>query len=126
MSAARERGELAGAPKKRGPARRVVDPRDTMLAEELVMRQESYNVREFRRNRHGPDCTLGLWRRMLGRRAEQRPLALGEQFPQERQLLHRRGAVPAAELREFREEGVDLAATGCAAASRRGARWMWR
>src|SRR5205085_7863929 len=26
--AARARGELAGAPKKRGPARRVVDPRD--------------------------------------------------------------------------------------------------
>ena len=32
--AARERGELAGAPKKRGPARRVVDPRDTKLAEQ--------------------------------------------------------------------------------------------
>src|SRR2546422_11366213 len=31
---ARERGELAGAPKKRGPARRVVDPRDTQLAEQ--------------------------------------------------------------------------------------------
>src|SRR3989442_1595797 len=30
--AARERGELAGAPKKRGPARRVVDPRDKKLA----------------------------------------------------------------------------------------------
>ena len=30
--AARERGDLAGAPKKRGPARRVVDPRDTKLA----------------------------------------------------------------------------------------------
>jgi transposase len=29
---ARERGELAGAPKKRGPASRVVDPRDTKLA----------------------------------------------------------------------------------------------
>jgi transposase len=32
--AARERGELAGAPKKRGPARRVVDPRDKQLAEQ--------------------------------------------------------------------------------------------
>ena len=32
--AARERGELAGAPKKRGPARRVVDPRDKKLAEQ--------------------------------------------------------------------------------------------
>ena len=31
--AARERGDLAGAPKKRGPARRVVDPRDQKLAE---------------------------------------------------------------------------------------------
>ena len=31
--AARERGELAGAPKKRGPARRVVDPRDKRIAE---------------------------------------------------------------------------------------------
>jgi transposase len=31
---ARERGELAGAPKKRGPARRVVDPRDAKLAEQ--------------------------------------------------------------------------------------------
>ena len=30
--AARERGELAGAPKKRGLARRVVDPRDKKLA----------------------------------------------------------------------------------------------
>jgi len=32
--AARERGELAGAPKTRGPARRVVDPRDKKLAEQ--------------------------------------------------------------------------------------------
>jgi len=32
--AARERGELAGAPKKRGPAQRVVDPRDKKLAEQ--------------------------------------------------------------------------------------------
>jgi transposase-like protein len=32
--AARERGELAGATKKRGPARRVVDPRDKKLAEQ--------------------------------------------------------------------------------------------
>src|SRR3989442_8946844 len=32
--AARERGELAGAPKKRGPARRGVDPRDKKLAEQ--------------------------------------------------------------------------------------------
>src|SRR5216683_2935234 len=32
--AARERGELATAPKKRGPARRVVDPRDKKLAEQ--------------------------------------------------------------------------------------------
>jgi transposase len=31
---ARERGELAGAPKKRGPARRVVDSRDAKLAEQ--------------------------------------------------------------------------------------------
>src|SRR5438552_12230860 len=31
--AARERGELAGAPKKRGPARRVVESRATKLAE---------------------------------------------------------------------------------------------
>ena len=31
--AARERGEWAGAPKKRGPARRVVDPRDKRLIE---------------------------------------------------------------------------------------------
>jgi transposase-like protein len=31
--AARERGELAGAPKKRGPARRVVDPRDKRIGE---------------------------------------------------------------------------------------------
>jgi hypothetical protein len=30
----RARGELAGAPKKRGPARRVVDPRDKKLAEQ--------------------------------------------------------------------------------------------
>jgi transposase len=30
--AARERGELVGAPKKRGPARRRVDPRDQKLA----------------------------------------------------------------------------------------------
>jgi len=32
--AARERGELAGAPKKRGPARRAVDPRAKKLAEQ--------------------------------------------------------------------------------------------
>jgi transposase-like protein len=31
--AARERGELAGAPKKRGPTRRVVDPRDRRITE---------------------------------------------------------------------------------------------
>ena len=31
--AARERGELAGAPKKRGPARRVPDPRDQRITE---------------------------------------------------------------------------------------------
>ena len=31
--AARERGELTGAPKKRGPVRRVVDPRDKRIAE---------------------------------------------------------------------------------------------
>ena len=30
---ARERGELAGAPKKRGPARRVADPRDKRITE---------------------------------------------------------------------------------------------
>ena len=37
--AARERGELAGAPKKRGPAPRAVDPRDktiTAQAREIV------------------------------------------------------------------------------------------
>jgi len=32
--AARERGELAGAPKRRGPVRRMVDPRDEQLAEQ--------------------------------------------------------------------------------------------
>jgi transposase len=32
--AARERAELAGAPKTRGPVRRVVDPRDKELAEQ--------------------------------------------------------------------------------------------
>src|SRR2546425_10061485 len=32
--AARERGELAGAPKKRGPVRRVADSRDKQLAEQ--------------------------------------------------------------------------------------------
>ena len=32
--AARERGELAKAPKQRGPARRVVDPRDKKLGEQ--------------------------------------------------------------------------------------------
>jgi transposase-like protein len=32
--AARERGELAGAPKRRGPAGRMVDPRDEQLAEQ--------------------------------------------------------------------------------------------
>ena len=31
--AARERGELTGAPKKRGPARRVSDPRDKRIAD---------------------------------------------------------------------------------------------
>ncbi len=31
--AARERGELAGAPKKRGPVRRVADPRDKRIRE---------------------------------------------------------------------------------------------
>jgi transposase len=31
--AARERGDLAGAPKKRGPVRRVVDPRDKRITE---------------------------------------------------------------------------------------------
>src|SRR6266853_5207055 len=31
--AARERGELAGAPKKRGPVRRVADPRDKRIVE---------------------------------------------------------------------------------------------
>ena len=31
--AARERGELAGAPKKRGPTRRVADSRDTRITE---------------------------------------------------------------------------------------------
>src|SRR5881409_3599897 len=31
--AARERGELAGAPKRRGPARRVTDPRDQRIIE---------------------------------------------------------------------------------------------
>ena len=34
QSAMRDRGELAGAPKKRGPAPRVVDPRDKQLAEQ--------------------------------------------------------------------------------------------
>jgi transposase-like protein len=33
--AARERGELAGAPKKRGPERQVADPRDKKLAEQV-------------------------------------------------------------------------------------------
>lgn len=32
---ARERGELVGAPKKRGPARRILDPRDQKLAEQV-------------------------------------------------------------------------------------------
>jgi transposase-like protein len=32
--AARERGELAGAPTKRGPVRRMADPRDKRLAEQ--------------------------------------------------------------------------------------------
>jgi transposase len=32
--ATRERGDLVGAPKKRGPARRVADPRDKQLAEQ--------------------------------------------------------------------------------------------
>ncbi len=32
--AARERGELAGVPKKRGPVRQVADPRDKKLAEQ--------------------------------------------------------------------------------------------
>jgi transposase len=32
--AARERGELAGVPKKRGPVRRVADSRDEQLAEQ--------------------------------------------------------------------------------------------
>jgi transposase len=31
--AARERGELAGVPKKRGPVRRVADPRDKRITE---------------------------------------------------------------------------------------------
>ena len=31
--AARERGKLAGAPKKRGPVRRVADPRDKRITE---------------------------------------------------------------------------------------------
>ena len=31
--AARERGELAGAPTKRGPVRRVADPRDKRITE---------------------------------------------------------------------------------------------
>src|SRR5712691_13413458 len=31
--AARERGELAGVPKKRGPARRLADPRDKRITE---------------------------------------------------------------------------------------------
>ncbi len=31
--AARERGDLAGAPKKRGPERRVADPRDKRITE---------------------------------------------------------------------------------------------
>ena len=31
--AARERGELAGTPKKRGPVRRVADPRDKRITE---------------------------------------------------------------------------------------------
>ena len=31
--AARDRGELVGAPKKRGPAPRVTDPRDKVIAE---------------------------------------------------------------------------------------------
>jgi transposase len=31
---ARERGELAGAPRKRGPVRRMADPRDKKLAEQ--------------------------------------------------------------------------------------------
>ena len=31
--AARERGDLAGAPKKRGPTRRVADPRDKRITE---------------------------------------------------------------------------------------------
>ena len=41
--AARERGELAGAPKKRGPVRRGADPRDKKLAEqarEISRRQQ--------------------------------------------------------------------------------------
>ena len=32
--ARRERGDLVGVPKKRGPVRRVADPRDTKLAEQ--------------------------------------------------------------------------------------------
>ena len=34
--AARERGELAGAPKKRGPASQVADPRDSRIEAGLV------------------------------------------------------------------------------------------
>ena len=48
--AARERGELAGAPKKRGPARRVVDPRDKQIAE---LERRDQPVAEARRAGRG-------------------------------------------------------------------------
>src|SRR3989442_14356087 len=52
--AARERGELAGAPKKRGPPRRVVDPR----AQKLPGRERAVHPRPKRPHQAGAPGAL--------------------------------------------------------------------
>src|SRR3982074_1523585 len=58
--AARERGKLAGAPKKRGPGRRVADPRDKKLAEQA--REISRWQKRAERLRRWSNCK-NKWRR---------------------------------------------------------------
>ena len=71
--AARERGELAGAPKKRGPARRVVDPRDKKIAEQA---REISAVAEARRAGRGAGRTPKKSGGVAGNAAGRRDLVM--------------------------------------------------
>src|SRR6266478_551397 len=90
--AARERGDLAGAPKKRGPARRVVDPRDKRISE-----LERERTRWQKRAEPWSNCK-NKWRRCWERRWLPRPRD-GDGHPDRTAAgdrPHVRGARPAA------------------------------